>query len=187
MSSLNASDIGELVRRRFNGPEGDELRYIPLVDSALRQLAYDVAKDPGMRSWLLSDPTTAIATLDANGIADLTPLIENSPRILLECLCYGDVHPDPSWASQQPLRQVPEMGQGLLAGAYDGLIYHYWLEGYFLNTRSPDNNATPLVGTISFRTPRWPTLAELPEALVQKLVWGNYWVTGEQKSENAAA
>lgn len=175
MADLNHSDIAELVRRRFNGPEGDELRYIPLVDSALRQLAYDVARDQSLRHYLMSNPATTQAILDADGVADLTPLVTTSPRILLECLQYGDVHPDPSWDSQQPLREVSDMGPGLLAGAYDALIYHYWLEGMNLNTRSPDNNETPLVGTISFRTPYWPTLAQLPNSLVQKLVWGNYW------------
>lgn len=188
MSDLNASDIAELVRRRFNGPEGDELRYIPLVDSALRQLAYDVARDPELRSYLMSDPATTTAILDGNGVADLTTLVDTSPRILLDCLCYGDVHPDPSWASQQPLRQVNDMGPGLLAGAYDSLVYHYWLEGYKLNTRSPDNNATPLAGTISFRTPYWPTIDQLPNALVQKLVWGPYWSdTPITEAKNAAA
>src|SRR5262249_44974937 len=113
-------------------------------------------------------------------------LLLADPRILLECLCYGDVQPDPSWATNQPLRQVPEMGQGLLQGNYDSLIYHYWLEGTDLNTRSPGNNVTPLVGTISFRTPYWPTLAQLPELLVEKLVWGPYWNPAEPRSENAA-
>ena len=188
MADVSVSDVCEMVRRRFNLPEGDELRFMPLVDPALRQLAYDVARDPSLRNYLMTDADTVTATLDADGIADLSTLVNTSPRILLECLCYGDVHPDPSWASQQPLREVSEMGQGLLAGAYDSLVYHYWLEGMNLNTRSPDNNVTPLVGTISFRTPYWPTLDQLPNSLVQKLVWGPYWAdTPLTEAKNAAA
>lgn len=186
MSALNNSDIAELVRRRFNGPEGDELRYLPLVDVALRQLAYDVARDPELRQYLMSDPATATAILNGQGIADLTTLVNTTPRILLDCLCYGDVHPDPTWTSQQPLREVAEMGQGLLSGAYDSLVYHYWLEGLNLNTRSPDNNVNPLTGTISFRTPYWPTIAQLPEHLVEKLVYGPYWSVPETQSKNEA-
>jgi hypothetical protein len=183
MSALTNADIAELVRRRFHGPPGDELRYLPLVDSALRQLAYDCAHQGDYQQYVMSDPATTTATLDADGIADLLPLMDD-PRILLECLYIGDVHPDPSWDSQQPLRQANSMGQGLLSGNYDALIYHYWLEGTDLNTRSPDNNVTPLVGTISFRTAYWPTMDQLPELLVEKLVWGHYWTVAEEHREN---
>ena len=186
MSALNHSDIGELVRRRFNGPEGDEIRYIPLVDSALRQLAYDVAKDPSTRQWLMTDPSTTTATLDGDGIADLSTLI-TTPRILLECLQYGDIFPpvNPAYPTQ-PFRLVDQTGMIQLAGNYDALVLKATVDGHTLKTKSPDNNATPLVGTISFQVPYWPTIAQLPEPLVEDLVWGNYWATGESKSENAA-
>lgn len=175
MADFNHSDIAEMVRRRFNGPEGDELRYIPLVDSALRQLAYDVARDSQLRNWLLTDPDTATATLDADGVADLSALI-TAPRILLECLQYGEIRPpvDANY-STQPFRMIENSGMGLLAGNYDSLVYKCWLEGTSLFTKSGDGNATPLVGDISFRVPYWPTIAQLPNALVQKLVWGPYW------------
>lgn len=187
MADLNHSDVAELVRRRFNGPEGDELRYIPLVDSALRQLAYDVARDPNLRNWLMTDQATTTAILDADGVADLTTLI-TTPRILLECLQYGEIFPPVNANySTQPFRMIDNEGAGQLAGAYDSLVYKAWLHGTDLHTRSGDSNVTPLVGSISFSVPYWPTIAQLPNSLVQKLVWGNYWQTGEPKSENAAA
>lgn len=187
MADLNHSDVAELVRRRFNGPEGDELRYIPLVDPALRQLSYDVARDPDLRHWLMTDPTTTTATLDAEGIADLTALI-TSPRILLECLQYGEILPPVNANySTQPLRMIDNDGMGQLSGAYDGLVYKCWLSGTDLHTRSGNGNETPLVGDLRFSVPYWATIAQLPNALVQKLVWGNYWTTGQEvKSENAA-
>lgn len=184
MSAFNNSDIAELVRRRFNGPEGDELRYLPLVDSALRQLAYDVAEDPNLRHWLMTDPasTTAILT---SGVADLTALV-TSPRILLECLQYGEIFPPVAVGySTQPFRLVANVAQLLLAGAYDSLVFKACLDGDNLRTRSADNNVTPIAGTISFRVPYWPTITQLPEPLVENLVWGPYWQT-EVRSENAA-
>ena len=175
MSTLNASDIAELVRRRFNGPEGDELRYIPLVDPALRQLSYDVARDPSLRNWLMTDPLTTTVTLDADGVADLTDLIED-PRILLECLQYGEIRPPVSVSySTQPFRMIDNSGMGLLAGNYDSLVYKCYLDGVLLRTKSGDSNATPLAGVMSFQVPYWPTIAQLPNALVQKLVWGPWW------------
>ena len=189
MADLDHSGIAQLVLRRFNGPQSDELRYIALVDSALRQLAYDVARDPGLRQWLMTDPATTTATLDGDGVADLTALIA-SPRILLECLQYGNIFPPVNVAlgySTQPLRLIDNTGQILLAGNYDALVFKATLDGVNLKTKSADNNATPLAGTISLEVPYWPTIAQLPNSLVQKLVWGNYWITGEPKSENAAA
>jgi hypothetical protein len=176
-----------MVRRRFNLPEGAELQFIPLVDPALRQLAYDVARDPSLRDWLLTDPATTTATLDADGVADLEPLIED-PRILLECLQYGDIYPPvASGYPTQPFRLVDNVGLLQLSGGYDSLILKAAVSGHTLKTKSPDGNATPLVGDISFNVNYWPTLAQLPEMLVEKLVWGNWWQTGEPKSENAEA
>lgn len=189
MADLDHSGIAQLVLRRFNGPQSDELRYIALVDSALRQLAYDVARDSSLRHWLMTDPATTTATLDGDGAADLTTLIAD-PRILLECLQYGNIFPPVNEAlgySTQPFRLIDNTGQMQLAGNYDALVFKATLDGFSLKTKSADNNATPLAGTISFEVSYWPTLALLPEALVQKLVWGNYWQTGEPKSENAAA
>lgn len=186
MSTLNHSDIAEMVRRRFNLPEGAELQFVPLVDPALRQLAYDVARDSSLRQWLMTVPTATTVTLDADGVADLTALITD-PRVLLECLQYGDIFPlVASGYPTQPFRLVDNVGQLQLAGGYDALILKATVDGFSLKTKSPDGNVTPLVGDISFQVPYWPTLAQLPEPLVEKLVWGNYWNTGEPKSANAA-
>lgn len=187
MSTLNSSDIAELVRRRFNGPEGDELRYIPLVDPALRQLSYDVAKDPSLRHWLLTDPGTTTVTLDADGVADLTDLIDD-PRILLDCLDLGDIYPPVNVNySTQPFRLVDSFGQFQLPGNYDSLVLKATLDGFKLRTKSPDNNATPLVGVISLQVPFWSTLALLPDSLVEHLVWGPWWqATPLTEAKNAA-
>jgi len=175
-----------MVRRRFGLPEGEALRFQPLVNPGLRRLAYDVAKDPNLRSWLLTDPATTTAVLDANGVADLAPLI-TSPRILLEALKYGDIYPpvDPNYPTQ-PFRLMENTGQGLLSGAYDALILKAWVNGTKLQTKSADNNATPVVGTISFQTPYWPTLLQTPEPLIEKLVDGPYWMEPMIERENAA-
>lgn len=179
--------MAELVRRRFNGPEGDELRYIPLVAPALRQLAYDVAKDPMLRNYLMTDPATTVAALDANGVADLTALAVD-PRILIECLSYGEIYPPVgSGIPTQPFRLVDSVGQLQLAGNYDALVLKAAVDGLTLRTKSMDNNVTPLSGDIRFGVPYWPTLPQLPELLVEKIVWGNYWqATPLTEAQNAA-
>jgi len=48
------------------------------------------AADPNLRNWLLTNPATTTVALDANGVANLTALIA-TPRILLECLKYGEI------------------------------------------------------------------------------------------------
>lgn len=183
MSTLNASDIAELVRRRFNGPEGDELRYIPLVDPALRQLSYDVARDQHLRHWLFTPRSTTTVTLDADGVADLTDLIDD-PRILLECLRYGNIYPPAAALSTQPMRMIDNAGQGQLQGAYDSLVYKCWLEGADLHTRSGDGNVTPLTGDLALEVNFWATLPQLPESLIDYLVWGNYWTITAEAAVN---
>lgn len=185
MSVLTTSDICESVRRRFGLPEGDALRFQPLVNPALRRLAYDVAKDSSLRDWLITDPSMTTTTLDGNGVADLTALIAN-PRILLECLKYGDILPPVGYPSTQPFRMIATTGQGQLSGAYDALVYKCFLNGVLLGTKSPDNNVTPLAGVISFQVPYWPTLVQLPEPLIERLVNGPYWLEPLIAKENAA-
>lgn len=188
MSDLGYSDIAEMVRRRYALPEGAELQFIPLVDPALRQLSYDVAKDPNLRHWLMTDPASTTVTLDAEGVADLTDLIAD-PRILLECLQYGDIYPpvNPDY-STQPFRLVDNFGQFQLPGNYDSLVLKASLDGFKLRTKSPDNNVTSLVGDISFQVNYWATLPQLPETLVEHLVWGPYWqATPLTEAKNAAA
>lgn len=185
MSAFNRSDIAEMVRRRFNGPEGDELRYIPLVDTALRQLAYDISRSSELRNYLMTDAALVTLTLAADGTTDLTTIITTDPRVLIDAFCYGDVFPPAAYGTM-PMRLVDNFGQLQLAGNYDGLILKYCIDGFLLRTKSSDNNVTPLVGDVSFAVPYWPTIAQLPEHMVENLVWGNYWATGEAKSENAA-
>lgn len=187
MADLDHSGIAQLVLRRFNGPQSDELRYIALVDSALRQLSYDVARDPKLRYWLFTPRTTTTATLDADGVADLSTLI-TTPRILLECLQHGNIYPPASTGITQPMRLIDNPGMGQLQGAYDGLVLKCWLEGPDLHTRSADGNANPLTGSLAFEVPYWASLTQLPDSLVQKLVWGPYWSdTPMTEAKGAAA
>lgn len=188
MADASVSDVCEMVRRRFNLPEGAELQFMPLVDPALRALSYDVARDPALRNWLMTDPDTTTAVLDADGVADLTTLVGN-PRILLECLSYGEIRPPVNVNySTQPFRMIDNQGAGEIQGAYDSLVYKAWLDGVKLHTKSSDNNVIPLVGTISFSVPYWATLTQLPNTLVQKLVWGPYWSdTPITEAKNATA
>lgn len=174
MANETFESIAVRVRRRFGGPETDVLRYQPLVDPALRALAYEVGSSPNLNNWLQTDRATATVTLDADGVADLTALIA-APRILLECLPYGDIFLPVAYGNKQPFRLVANLGQLDLAGAYDGIIYRACLTGSELFTRSPDGNQTPLAGDISFSTTYWPTLAQLPDALVERLVMGPWW------------
>lgn len=167
------------VRRRLGLPESATLGLQPLVDVVLRRLCYDLAKDPNSRNWVLTSPATTTATLDANGVADLTTLIA-SPRIILECLRYGEIT-DPS--NDLPMRFLAHTGQGLLAGAYDSLQLKCWLDGSSLYTKSSDNNATPLSGPLSFSVPYWLTIAQLNDSLTERLVMHPDWVN----QQNVAA
>lgn len=172
MSALTHADIAEIVRRRYNGPDGDELRYIPLVDPAIRHLAFEVAANSQLRHWLLTDPANTTVTL-ANGVANLTTLIAN-PRIILECLKYGTIRPPVSSAyPTQPFRMINNEGQGQLKGMFDALQPKCWLEGAYLHTKNIAGMR--MAGTITLEVPYWPSLAQLPESLVERLVHGNYW------------
>jgi hypothetical protein len=174
MSTETFESIAVRVRRRFGGPESDVLKYQPLVDVALRALAYEVGSNPNLNNWLQTDRATTTVTLDAAGVADLTALIA-SPRIILECLPYGDIFPPAAYLNTQPFRLVENLGQLNLASAYDGVIFKACVTGFELFTKSADNNQTPLEGEISFSTTYWPTLAQLPDALVERLVMGPWW------------
>lgn len=181
MSALTHKDIAEIIRRRFNGPDGDELRYVPLVDPAIRHLAMDVAADPGMRHWLLTNPTTTTVVLDANGVANLSPLV-TTPRILLEYLKCGEILPPVGVGyPTQPFQMIDNSGQGQLKGIFDSLQPKCWLGGNLLYTKMV--NGAFMVGPISFEVSYWPTLLQLPDTLIHRLVHGDYW-TGAVK-ENA--
>lgn len=163
-----------MVRRRFNGPETDTLRFQPLVDTALRRLAYDVGISANVENWLQTDKATTVATLDGDGVADLSALI-TSPRILLETLPFGEIYPPVSSGITQPFRLVNNFGQLQLPSAYDSMFLRACLEGTNLITRSQDG-VTPLSGDISLSVTFWPDLTTLPDSLVERLVFHPYWL-----------
>lgn len=184
MSTLSYEQVAILVRRRTGGREEERLRYVPLVDEGLRRLAYRVARDSRLRNYLLTDPVTTTATLDGNGVADLSTLL-TTPRILLECLEYGQINHSSS-SYQFQWRQSSE--QGNLRGAADSLWLRCWLVGTKLYTKGLGNSV--LTGSISLAVAYVPTLAQLPELLVEMLVdeiVGLLSSEGGQEYEEAAA
>jgi len=71
---------------------------------------------------------------------------------------------------------IDNTGQGQLKGMFDSLQPKCWLGGSFLYTKMV--NSAFMVGSISLEVSYWPTLAQLPDQLVHKLVHGDYW-TGQ--------
>ncbi len=133
-----------------------------LCDDAILRSARACAADAALRPYVLTDPATTTAPLDASGVAGLTALVRD-PRVLLDLLNFGEItHPDLDF----PLRPLATSAQGALASALDALIGKYWIEGSSLYTRSTDGNQTPLSGSLALRVPYWPTLAQYPDALV---------------------
>ena len=182
--SETAETIAIRVRRKLGLPESAALSLQPLVDVAIRRLAYDIARNSNVENYLQTNPATTTVTLDGSGTADLTALVAN-PRILLDCLKWGDIFPPAGYDSTQPFRLVDNLAQLRLAGAYDALVYHACLSGTSLFTRSPDNNLTPLAGIISFSVTYWPTIAQLPDSLVERLINHPFWLG--QEVQRAAA
>lgn len=165
MSSLTAQDIGVKIRRRLGAPVSDRLRYHPLIDDALyRLVARKVAPAKRLRPLLLTDPAAATVTL-VDGAADLSALVA-SDRILVACLRYGRItHASYSYA----LRLLESADQGALPNALDGMFPKCWLVGTTLHT-SLDAEGNALTGDLALAVPYWPTLAQLPESLVESLV-----------------
>lgn len=137
---------------------------------ALEELGRACAKDSNLRNYFLTDPATTTATLDSEGTANLASLV-SSQNILLDCLQYGDIIPPSGYPSTQPMRVIANHSQGRIAGGLDALVYKCWLEGTYLNTKSPDNNVTALSGNISLRVPYVPNLSQISgEVLTGMLV-----------------
>lgn len=137
-----------------------------LLFEVLNELAEEHASDINLRHYLMSDPATTTAALSGTGVADLSVLITGS-GLLLGALQYGNIfHPDNS----MPLVPTGNAAAGRLPGNYDLMFLHYWLQGSNLHTRSIDNNATPLVGNLSFAVPCVPTLANINPQLVDEAV-----------------
>lgn len=133
------------------------------VDDAIRATVRKCAASSSLRHHVLTDPAETTATLDSDGVADLSTLIESAPRILLEDLKHGDItHPDSTF----PLRPLEHSAQGALSGALDAMFPRYWIRGTKLHTRATD----VLSGDLSFAVPHWMTLEDFPDALVLKLV-----------------
>lgn len=163
MSVLTEKEIAIKIRRRMGWAVAERLRVHPLIDDALLLLSRDAAKDANRRKLFLTDRDTTTVALDVDGVADLTALIA-SPRIIIDCLHYGEIY-DPS--SVNPL---VERQQGTRQGNYDDIYLHYVLDGVKIRTQSADNNVTPLDGPLSLAVVKWVTLAGLAEQEVERLV-----------------
>lgn len=137
-----------------------------LVPSVLNQLSESTGQIIDKRNYVMSDPLSAIAPLDDEGKADLTDLIAEE-GILLERLRFGEIkHPD----SPYPMVPLANSAEGLLPGNWDRLFLHYWVVGSVLQTKSKNNNQTPLTGDISFAVPCVGGLDTLNPQLVDELV-----------------
>jgi hypothetical protein len=168
MSALTAQDIAVKIRRRLDAPVSERLRFHALIDDGLYRLAvHKVAPSKVLRPLLLTDPTAATLTLDADGAGDLSALV-TSDRILVECIQFGRIKYDAE-GYDFDLRKLEESDHGALANALDVLFGKYWLEGTSLKTRGTDGK--PLASAeLTLAVPYWPTLAQLPESLVERLV-----------------
>jgi hypothetical protein len=168
MATIN--DIAQRVWAASGGeglpPDDFAYRVGQLVFPALEALARETARSPSMRRHALTDPSGATAALDADGVADLSGLIDDE-GVLLDCLKYGEITHE---SSPYPLRLIEHSGQGRFAGSLDRLFLKAWLVGANLHTRSADGNETPLAGSLSFAVPRVPGLDELAEKVEGMLV-----------------
>lgn len=138
-----------------------------LVFPAMNQLSESVGQVIDQRNYVMSDPTTVTATLDADGTTNLTTLIAEK-GILLERLRFGEIkHP----SSVYPLKPLGGSGEGSLPSNYSSFGFlSYWVVGRTLSTRSSDNNQTPLTGDLSFAVPCVGGLDTLSPQLEDNLV-----------------
>jgi hypothetical protein len=161
VSSYEENQVGVLVRQRLGLPPSAALGFLPLIPAAILRTIEKAAARADLRPYTLTDPSTTTATLDANGVADLTTLI-TTPGILLNCVKYGDItHPD----YPQPLRFLNGgIAHGQFAGALDGLFPKCWLENNDLHTRVATEAA--LAGDLSLAVPYQQTLAQINDILI---------------------
>lgn len=191
---MKLNDLIQRVRSHPGLPSGmsamgdDDFAFAvgQLVFPVLNDLCEHVAADRNKRHYIFTDPLSVVATLDGSGNADLSTLITGN-GILLESLKYGNIFPPVASGITQPFRMLDNAGQGQLSGAYDALILKCWLEGTVLHTKSQDNNATPLVGDISFEVPHVPGLdalnVQLEDELVDRVVLRLRGIEPEVKDE----
>lgn len=163
MSELTYPEISILVRNRLNLPASDRLRLQSLVNTALQRLGKQVAQDKDKRQYMLTDRATTTATL-TGGKVDLTSLIA-STAIQLEYMMYGWIWPA---TGTSPLQWKRGPDLGTIAGPFDGVFPHCWLEGKTLYTKGT-NNAV-LTGTLEFAVPFIATLAQLSSTLNDDLL-----------------
>ena len=165
---MTLNDIIHRVKAKLLPQIPDE-DFAPMVAQqmfpAIEELARTCASNSSLRHYFLTSPSSVTATLDADGVADLSSLITTN-KIILDCLKYGEIYPPVSdLYSTQPFKLIEGEGQGKLSGMLDSLIQKAWIEGTSLKTKSPDNNITPMTGTITFRVPFIPDLDEIQSPL----------------------
>jgi hypothetical protein len=132
------------------------------ADDCIQRTVEMCAADASLRHLVWTDPADVTVTLDGDGAADLSGLVDD-PRILLNLLKYGEIrHASYSY----PFRLLENSGQGAFAGSLDSLFPKCWLVGSKLYTRI--NGESPLSGDLTLAVPYWLTLAQLPEELVGK-------------------
>lgn len=163
--SLTLDNIVEIVRNRLDLPANEVPRIKTLVDIAVQELIERTGMLLDERHYTFTDPDTTTVALDADGVADLGPLII-SDGILLERLRFGEItHPD----SPFPLKPISGTAEGRLGSNYTSLgLLRYWLVGVKLHTDSSDE--TPLTGSLSLAVPAAGGFSNLSVQLQNELI-----------------
>lgn len=163
MSDLSYSQIGILVRNRLDLPASARLRLQSLINTGLQRLGKKVAQDRHKRQYILSDQSTTTATL-ASGSVSLDTLIDDS-GLQLEFITYGFLwHSD--YTAPLQWKRGPDMGA--IAGPFDNVFPHCWMEGTTLYAKG--TNGAALSGVVRFAVPYVPTLAQLSNTLNDELL-----------------
>lgn len=164
MSLFTHEQVSIMAAERLGLDESAALDLQPLVPSALNALSVEIASNPQKRQWLLTDPSTTTATLTSNA-ADISTLVSTN-GVLKDFLRYGFIYYNS--ITGQALIWINQTGAGRLAGPFDSIFNHCYLQGDTLYTRGP--SVTALSGTLHFAVPYTPSLSQLPEQLVDDLV-----------------
>lgn len=161
MSDLTHSTIAILVRNRLDLPASARIRIQSLVNTGLQRLGKKVAQDRHKRQYILTDKASVTASL-TSGYVDLSTLIEAN-GIQLEYITYGYV-----WHGSNALQWKRGPDLGGMAGPFDTVFPHCWLEGEVLYTKG--TNGSVLSGTLSFSVPYIPSLSQLSSTLNDDLL-----------------
>lgn len=156
--SLNPQLAAELCRQRLGLPDASRAaQFINLIPDALKATARKIAQNPHLRDLLITNPATTTGAIGAGGKVNLA-LLYTTYNILLEFLDVGQIYHS---GSNYPLQKRSPQ-EAALAGAYDSIFYHYWIEGDYLTAQG---NGVKLTGNLAFAVPYFPeTLAALPES-----------------------